>query len=68
MPNTIIINKVFEKTLVHEFHIFYSHAEWYFLSSLSENGDKICKQSAVKLYFLLCNTLKTLETIMHRYE
>ena len=30
------------RTLVHEFHIFYSHSEWYFLSSLKENGDKIC--------------------------
>ena len=38
---------VFGKTLVHEFRISYSHPEWNLLSSLSENGDKICKHRAV---------------------
>ena len=33
----------------HAFHISYCHTEWYLLSSLSKNGDGICKQSAVKL-------------------
>ena len=37
------------KTLAHEFPISYSYTEWFLLYSLSENGDRICKQSAVKL-------------------
>ena len=41
--------QVFGKTLVHEFHISYSYTECYLLISLSENGDTIWKQSAVKL-------------------
>ena len=40
--------QVFEKTLVHAFHTSDSHTEWYFLTLLSENSNKIWKQSAVK--------------------
>ena len=40
--------QLLRKTLVHEFHISYSHTEWYLLSSLRENGNEIWKQSAVK--------------------
>ena len=35
--------QVFGKTLVHEFHISCCHTEWNMLSSLSVNGDGICK-------------------------
>ena len=41
--------QVLWETLVHEFHISYCHNEWNVFSSLSKNGKKIWKQSAVKL-------------------
>ena len=44
---------VFGKTLEHEFHFSCSRTEWNLHSLLSENGDEICKQSAVKLNFKL---------------
>ena len=44
---------VFGKTLEHEFHFSCSRSEWNLHSLLSENGDEICKQSAVKLNFKL---------------
>ena len=31
--------KVLRKTRLHEFHIFYSYAEWYFLFSLWESHE-----------------------------
>ena len=37
------------RTLVHEFHISYSHTEWRLLSSHCENCEKIWKWSSVKL-------------------
>ena len=40
--------RVFEKTLVREFYISYGHTEWNVLSSISENRDIICKQSAIE--------------------
>ena len=45
------IRKLFTKTLVHEFYISYSLAilNGTSFSSLGENGNKIWKQSAVKL-------------------
>ena len=45
--------QVFGKTLVHESHISYIRTEWNFLSSLSETGDKLWKQSAVILNSIL---------------
>ena len=41
--------EVFSRTHLHQFNISCSHTEWDLLSSLCDNGVKICKRSAVKL-------------------
>ena len=49
---------MFEKTLAEEFHISYSHSEWNLPSLCGENGNKIWKQSAVKLTYELTNYIQ----------
>ena len=41
--------QVIGRTLIHEFHTFYSNVDWNLLSSLCEIGDNFCKKSDVKL-------------------
>ena len=42
------LTQVFGRTLVQEFHIFYSHTEWSLLASLNDNGENILLNEILK--------------------